>query len=166
MALLRSIVSRTGTVWGYLMMFLIYEFYCHVTCSKVGSWFLLYSPLPAMQSLFALPLLCLSMYLSVWSSPVQLTSERDKLREAEKIISERNSKVGVLPTLPSAFPACSMQPPVNIFENQHFFIPSNRLIKAVTSHWSARALIFCIVSRLSTDAVQSFITNACYTIRP
>ncbi len=75
-----------------------------------------------MKSLFALPLLCLSMYLSVWPSPVQLTSERDKLREAEKSISERNSKVGVLPTLPPPLPAsCSMQPPANIFENQHFF---------------------------------------------
>ncbi|KTG32209.1 hypothetical protein cypCar_00001969, partial [Cyprinus carpio] len=44
-------------------------------------------------SVFALPLLCFSMYLSVCPSPVQLISERDKLREAEKSISERNSKV-------------------------------------------------------------------------
>lgn len=74
--------------------------YCHVTFSKVGSWLFLYhSPFPAM--VFALLLLCLSVYVSVCPSPVQLTSERDKLREAEKSISERNSKVGVLPTSPS-----------------------------------------------------------------
>lgn len=72
-------------------------------CNLQQSWqltfFLYLSPSPAM--VFALLLLCLSVYVSVCPSPVQLTSERDKLREAEKSISERNSKVGVLPTSPS-----------------------------------------------------------------
>lgn len=58
----------------------------------------------------------LSVYLSV-SSHVQLTSERGKLKEAEKCIRERDGRVGD----PSPPTACSMHPPA-IFINHFLYL--------------------------------------------